>query len=160
MMRFITVDPGLGGAVSCIDQDMQLVLCRDLPTIAIGKLQWIDANDLTSILMECRNGTPAQITVERAQPMPKQGTSSTFTTGCVMGSILAACQRLAVPLHVVSAAQWKRVMGLGADKAESISRAKLLFPDAPLTLKRHHDRAESLLLAEYARRVFTGQVAT
>jgi hypothetical protein len=32
--------------------------------------------------------------------------------------------------------------------------ARNLFPDAMLKLKKHHGRAEALLIAEYARRTF------
>jgi crossover junction endodeoxyribonuclease RuvC len=91
--------------------------------------------------------------------MPKQGSVSTFTGGVVLGSILAACQRIAIPLELVSAATWKRTMGLDADKAKSLDRARLLFPGADLARKRDHGRAEALLLAEYSRRTFVGKAA-
>ncbi len=91
--------------------------------------------------------------------MPGQGVSSTFTTGCVLGSILAACQRIAIPLHLVTAASWKRSMGLDSSKSASLDKARLLFPDADLARAKDHNRAEALLLAECSRRVFVGTVA-
>jgi hypothetical protein len=33
--------------------------------------------------------------------------------------------------------------------------ARELFPDAMLNLKKHHGKAEALLIAEYARRTFS-----
>ena len=145
----IGIDPGLTGAIAAMDDQAQLILCADLPVIRSGKLAWIDANELTSLLMQCRNGRPAQILVERSQAMPGQGVSSTFCTGVVLGSILAACQRVAIPLHLVTAAVWKRSMGLGADKSASLDKARLLFPTAELDRVKDHNRAEALLLAYY-----------
>jgi crossover junction endodeoxyribonuclease RuvC len=149
MTLTIGIDPGLTGAIAAIDEASQLILCADLPVIRSGKLAWIDSNDLTSLLMRCRDGRPAQILIERSQPMPGQGVSSTFCTGVVLGSILAACQRVAIPLHLVTAAVWKRSMGLGADKSASLDKARLLFPTAELDRVKDHNRAEALLLAYY-----------
>jgi crossover junction endodeoxyribonuclease RuvC len=155
----IAIDPGLTGAIAAIDDQAQLILCADLPVIRDHKLAWIHSNELTSLLMLCRDGRPARITVERSQSMPGQGVSSTFTTGCVLGSILAACQRIAIPLHLVTAASWKRSMGLDSSKSASLDKARLLFPDADLARAKDHNRAEALLLAECSRRVFVGTVA-
>jgi hypothetical protein len=159
-MIFVALDPGLTGAIAAIDDQAQLILCADLPVIRSGKLAWVDSNELTSLLLQCRDGRPARITVERSQAMPGQGVSSTFCTGVVLGSILAACQRIAVPLDIVTAAVWKRSMGLDSSKPASLDRARLLFPTADLARVKDHNRAESILLAEYSRRAFNvGQVA-
>lgn len=151
MTLTIGIDPGLTGAIAAIDSDAQLILCADLPVIRSGKLAWIDANELTGLLMQCCGGRSAQILLERAQSMPGQGVSSTFTTGVVLGSILAACQRIAVPLHLVTAAVWKRSMGLTSNKTASLDKARLLFPTAELDRVKDHNRSEALLLAYYGR---------
>jgi len=152
---FIGIDPGVTGALAAIDDQSQLILCADLPVIRSGKLTWIDADELTTLLMTARNGRPARIIVERAQPMPGQGISSTFGYGVVLGSILAACQRIAIPLDLVPAAVWKRAMALDSQKAGSLDKARLLFPTAELDRKKDHNRAEALLIAEYGRRIVT-----
>jgi crossover junction endodeoxyribonuclease RuvC len=149
LVILIGIDPGLTGAIAAIDEDAQLILCADLPVIRSGKLAWIDSNELTNLLMRCRDSRPAQIMLERSQPMPGQGVSSTFCTGVVLGSILSACQRVAIPLHIVTAAVWKRSMGLGSDKSASLDKARLLFPTAELDRKKDHGRAEALILAYY-----------
>lgn len=159
-MIYLGIDPGLTGAIAAIDDQAQLILCADLPVIRSGKVAWIDSNELTGLLIQCRSGRPAQITVERSQAMPRQGVSSTFTTGVVLGSILAACQRLAVPLHLVGASVWKRNMALDSSKTASIDKARLQFPTAELSRKKDHNRAEALLLAEYSRRTFNGKAAS
>lgn len=60
---------------------------------------------------------------------------------------------LKIPVEHVTPRKWKQAMGLlKADKAQSFKTAQALFPNADLRLVKHHDRAEALLLAEYARR--------
>ena len=158
-MIHIAIDPGLTGALGAIDDQANLILCADLPVTRHGKLAWIDANDLTDLLMTARDGRAARITVERSQSMPGQGVSSTFCIGVVLGSILAACQRIAVPLELVTAAAWKNAMGLDSQKSTSLDRARLLFPTAELDRKKDHNRAEALILAEYSRRQWIGKEA-
>jgi len=151
---FIAIDPGLTGAIAAVDSDAELVLCADLPVIRNGKLAWIDGPELVSRLIEARQGRPAQILVERSQSMPGQGVSSTFTIGVVLGSILAACQYIAMPLHLIPAATWKRALGLSRDKGASLDKARLWYPTADLDRVKDHNRAEAILLAEYGRRTF------
>ena len=158
-MIHIAIDPGISGAIAAIDDQANLILCADLPIIRSGKLVWIDANDLTDLLMTARNGRAARITIERSQSMPGQGVSSTFCIGVVLGSILAACQRIAVPMDLVTAAAWKNAMGLDSQKSTSLDRARLLFPTAELDRKKDHNRAESLLLCEFSRRQWAGKEA-
>jgi len=58
-------------------------------------------------------------------------------------------------LTYVYPAQWKKYYGLlHADKEESIEKAIELFPSAKefLILKKHHNRAEALLIANYLRK--------
>jgi crossover junction endodeoxyribonuclease RuvC len=162
-MIFIAIDPGLTGAIAAIDDQAQLILCEDLPVIRHGKLAWIDSNELTSLLMTAREGKgrprPARIILERSQAMPGQGVSSTFCICVILGSLLAACQRVAVPLDLVTASAWKGAMGLNSQKFASLDRARLAFPTAELDRKKDHNRAEALLLAEYSRRAWTRDVA-
>ena len=158
-MIHIGIDPGIFGAVGAIDDQANLIFCADLPVISQGKLRWIDAPELTSLLMKAKDGHAARITVERSQAMPGQGVSSTFCIGVVLGSILAACQQVAVPIDLVSAAQWKNAMGLNTDKAASLSLARLQFPTADLDRKKDHNRAEALCIALWALKSWSGKVA-
>jgi hypothetical protein len=52
---------------------------------------------------------------------------------------------------------WKPKMGLNKDKNKSLLKARGMFPNAELSLAKHHDRAEALLLCEYMRRVHAGK---
>ncbi len=51
---------------------------------------------------------------------------------------------------------WKRKMGISSDKERSLRTARKLFPFAPLSRKKDHNRSEALLLAVYCRRLFGG----
>ena len=156
-MIHIAIDPGLTGAIAAIDDQAQLILCEDLPVIRDGKLAWIDSNELTSLFLQILQGRPSRVLVERSQAMPGQGVSSSFCIGVVMGSILAACQRIAAPLELVMPQTWKRAMGLDSSKGKSLDKARLLFPTAELSRKKDHNRAEALLLGEYSRRLWVGK---
>ena len=155
-MIFAGLDPGVSGALAVIDDDGQLVTLADLPIIRDGKLAFVDAPALVSLMIEARQGRAARIYVERVSAMPGQGVASTFSFGVGFGSLLAACRFVAMPLELVTPATWKRALGLSSDKRASLGKARLLFPTAELHLAKHDGRAEALLIAEYGRRQFTG----
>jgi crossover junction endodeoxyribonuclease RuvC len=146
------VDPGaISGAYAVLDESASLLEVDDLPTIASGKLRWVDAPALLSRLIELKAGRPMVAMVERQGARPGQGLSSTFTSATAFGSLLATLQMVGCSIELVTAASWKAAIGgLSQDKSASIDRARLLFPGAPLDRKKDHGRAESLLLAHYA----------
>ena len=94
--------------------------------------------------------------VERAQPMPKQGISSTAKYMRHFGIFEAVAACLQVRYIEVSPSQWKRDMGLTKDKNDSIRLCERLFPNIDLVLphcrKPHDGIAEAALIAEWARR--------
>jgi hypothetical protein len=55
----------------------------------------------------------------------------------------------------VTPQRWKRFYGLTSDKTACLAMARNLYPDAPLKLAKHHNRAESLLIARWAQRNLT-----
>lgn len=142
------VDPGLTGAIAALDIAGTLIALEDLPVIRDRSLAWVDAALLPRIL-EFKAGRPITAIVERQQAMPRQGVSSSFTTGVAFGSLLAILQVAACGIEFVTAATWKRAMGLSSDKRASLDKARLLFPTADLSLTKHDGRAEALLLAHY-----------
>ena len=164
-MIFMGFDPGLTGAFAAIDDAGQVIAVHDLPIIRDGKLAFVDAPALVGHMIEARQGRPARIYVERVSAMPRQGVASSFAFGVAssfafgvgFGSLLAACRFLAMPLELVTPAQWKRAMGLSSDKRASLDKARLLFPTAELHLAKHDGRAEGLLLAEHGRRQMTAR---
>ena len=150
-MLTLGVDPGLSGAVALLDADGAVELLADLPVIRDRSLAWVDGGALQSMLLGAIRGRPCRAVVERVSAMPKQGIASAFTFGVGLGSILGVLQALHLPLELVTAASWKRGLGLSSDKRASLHKARLLFPSADLGLAKHDGRAEALLLAYYVQ---------
>lgn len=146
MSNIIGIDPGLFGAVAVLSERGEFRNVHDLPIICDRALSWIDGDQLRTLLLEAG---PGRVIVERVSAMPKQGVSSSFRFGLGFGSILSVVQALQMPLEFVTASQWKRALGLSADKKASLHKARLLFPDAELHLAGHHGRAEALLIARW-----------
>ena len=145
----IGVDPGaVSGAYAAL-HDGVLLEVDDLPTIASGKLRWVDGPELLGRLLALKDGRPLIAVVERPGARPGQGLSSTFTSACSFGALLATLQIAGCSIELVTAAQWKREAGLDRDKGRSLDAARLKFPTASLDRKKDHGRAESLLLAAW-----------
>jgi crossover junction endodeoxyribonuclease RuvC len=145
----IGIDPGLSGGIAALFSDGDAIAC-DLPVISDRSLSWIDGAKLQGMLLGwISNGVRATCVVERVSSMPGQGVASSFQFGVGFGSILSVVQTLRVPLELVTPAVWKRALGLSGDKSASLNKARLLFPSADLSLKKHDGRAEALLLAHW-----------
>ena len=148
MTVFIGIDPGLNsGAWGCLDHNSQFIDCGDI--IAIDGR--IDVIDLKARLLLARSAHDCEIIVENVFVMPGQGMASTGRFMRAAGAIEAVCQ-LTATTHFVRPGAWKKAMGLDPDKNYSLDMARELWPTAPLKLKKHHGRAEALLIAEWLRR--------
>jgi crossover junction endodeoxyribonuclease RuvC len=148
-MLTLGIDPGISGAVGALNADGSFHCCFTLPAIRDKSLSWIDGQQLTSQLLQAMDGQPARVVIERVASRPGQGVASCFGFGVTYGSILAAIQVLRLPLTFVTPAVWKRDLSLGKDKNAARHKAQLLWPTADLSLVKHHNLAESLLLAHW-----------
>jgi hypothetical protein len=140
-VRFVGIDPGASGAIGVLDEHGALVCVHDLPVFD-GRL---DVRNLRALLPDGR----LLFVVEDPNAMPRQGVSSSFKFGRTVGECQAFAKLTGDEMTLVSPAKWKRDMRLSADKEQVLRRARELYPDAPISLKRHHDRAEALLLARW-----------
>jgi crossover junction endodeoxyribonuclease RuvC len=143
------LDPGLSGALAILNEDGTLDSVHDLPVVRDGKLAWIDGGRLQSMLIDGQRGRTAKAFVERVHAMPKQGVSSSFNFGVGFGSVLSILQARHVSIELVQPMLWKRATGLTSDKNASLDKARILFPTAELSLKKHDGRAEAILLARW-----------
>lgn len=151
-MLTIGIDVGVSGAIAVVESNGSLVTLQDLPIVVYGKLKWVDAPELVSIIREARQGRPAQAFVEHVHAMPKLSTVAANAMGRTFGSVVAAVQMAGVSLELVSPQKWKRDLGVTSDKDGSLSRARCLFPTADLHRVKDHNRAEALLIVHYAQR--------
>ena len=149
----IGIDPGLTGAIAVLNAAGSLLALHDMPVQATttGRNE-ISASALADLLRQYPN-TPA--TIERVGARPGEGAVGAFSFGHGFGTVLAVLATLSHPTRLVQPAVWKRWAAIppGADKQAAIGVAARMVPTAAshLTLKKHHGRADAVLLAEYGR---------
>lgn len=151
-------DPGLDGAVSFIDADGGCDIA-DLPTVKLpgsGMVhRELDGKQLADLLRaRLPAGVPVTAYIEEQRAMGGKD-NALQTQGSVMhtyGVIKGVLGAMGIRFRIVTPHQWKSLYGIGSDKKVSMSTALRLYPDAPLTLAKHHNRAESLLVAHYGMR--------
>ena len=151
-MFIVGIDPGLTGAIGFL-RDGFFVAVEDMPTVAKGSgsvKNEVSPSGLKQLLY--KHTQPEEtvvIALERVNAMPGQGVSSVFSLGDSFGCARSTAALMGSELHYVSPVTWKRYFKLESDKEQSRSLATRLFPEAPLTLKKHSDRAEALLIARW-----------
>jgi len=150
----IGIDPGLTGAIAALDFRGTLLSVRDMPTMQVGAgsakvKRCVNGAALSDILrdMSSGNSDDVLVVVERVSAMPGQGVAGVFslgeTAGCIRG-VLAARRHA---MEYVSPRTWKRHFGMTADKEQARAKAIWLYPSAPLSRVKDHNRAEAILLA-------------
>ena len=154
--RILGIDPGTRGGLAIITLDNgaapRLVDAIDIPVMGTGAKERVDVIALRAWMLTHK---PQHAYIERAQAMPKQGSSSGFKYGRATGSIEAVLACCEIPTTIVEPALWKKAHHLrGKDKEGGRQRAIQLFPAAHALLarKRDHGRAEASLIALFGAR--------
>lgn len=147
MNYFIGIDPGQTGAVALLSDSCVV--------------QFKDYDEPLAVLMEMLSWVQTYrvkiIALEEVHSMPKQGVASTFKFGGNFGWYKGALDMislfLGIPWCLVRPQEWQRGVcsGKGAD-ADSLTVARRMYPDADLSLKKHHGRADALLIAAWAKK--------
>lgn len=149
-MIYIGIDPGKNGAITVMNQLSQS-----------GRI-YIEAKPfsedvLISLCKEISEEPSKKCCLEKVNAMPGQGVTSMFNFGQNFGFIQGVLKSFEIPYQLVTPQRWKKEFGITADKNTSIECAKRLFPN--ISLKRTErcrkdddGIAESMLMAEYARR--------
>ena len=151
---YIGVDPGsVSGALGALDHQGNYLEAFDIEHRDKHILALVFKSRILSVV-DPKEG--AEICMEQVHSMPGQGVSSTFAFGRAVGVISAVCELSRWPVHLVSPRKWKAHFHLSADKNESLDMARYLWPEAKLTLKKHGNKAEALLIAEYLRHELHG----
>jgi crossover junction endodeoxyribonuclease RuvC len=109
--------------------------------------------DPAGLITLLRQHVPAEeavcVALERVNAMPGQGSSSIFSLGDSFGSARASIAGCRFETVYMTPSQWKKHFKLTSDKEMSRALAIRMFPEAPLNLKKHSDRAEALLMARW-----------
>ena len=157
-MNYLGIDPGLSGAVALIHEDGSAAV-MDAPTIWVtkgkGRRRQYILQELFRLLGIFAEGG-AVAALEEGIAMPRQSSTSTFSTGYGQGIYEMALVALRIPYERVRPQAWKKVMIAGAgvkDKKAAYLQAQRLFPDIELGSRSDHGRAEALLIAEFRRRM-------
>ncbi len=154
----VGVDPGLSGAICFMLSDGTYESVHDIPIMAKGKgksrvKNQINAPALAKLiqneLMNMDGIRMAKVYLERVSSMPGQGVASVFSLGDTAGALRGIIGALGIPMELVAPQVWKKYYRLGKDKEISRAKAIELYPQAPLELKRFHNRAEAILIARY-----------
>lgn len=97
-------------------------------------------------------GHDVLVTLEHASSRPKDGKAQAFSFGYDFGSWEMALVALGLPYQTVTPAKWRvEMVGQGKPKAESLKKARRLFPSVSLPLAKDEAKAEALLIAEWQR---------
>lgn len=159
MTMILGIDPGVTGACALIGPSTSSIYgLVDMPTVIANKSsnrQMVNAYALAETIRRWVHEAKGEIVAvtENVNAMPEQGVASVFAFGKAYGATIGVIAALGVSLEIVTPQRWKKHYGLSADKEQARELAVRLFPTAHLTLKRHHNRAEALLIARYYREV-------
>lgn len=144
----IGIDPGNTGALAFmkISGEVEVV---DMPLMANGKKQQVNASELTKIISS-RLQPNTRAIVEKVSAMPGQGVSSMFNFGMGYGVIQGVLAALGVPYTLCTPQRWKKAATLiGKDKDNARTLAQQLYPNAPLGRKKDIGRADAILIARF-----------
>lgn len=166
-MIIVGIDAGSKGAIAFLDSESYALLAvYDIPVdmVQVGKHNRprVARTELLSILNSARG---AHVFVERPEGRPMRftdkrtggtesrqpGAAGMLSLGENYGCILMAATAVEMRLTEIRPGQWKRAIGTGAAKDDSIRRAIELFPAMRDRFARKKDdgRAEAALIAYY-----------
>lgn len=160
----VGIDPGLGGALVTLGSNSDTPFFYDTPILKIGKRKDYDILEMKRILfsinpLSCVDG--CHVFLEKVHAMPQNGSIGNFRLGYGFGIWLALIVGVGLPYTLVIPQRWKKTLmdGMGKEKDASRQRAMQLFPKAvdKLNLKKHHGRADALLIAAFGRQSQLGR---
>ncbi|KAM0836651.1 hypothetical protein ACQ4PT_062169 [Festuca glaucescens] len=153
------IDPDTRGAIAVLSPDGSSQVF-DNPFVHIMVSEFtrkrLDTKSIIQLLrsLDAPLGTTAYI--EKSSPFPTDGKLGWWSTGFSYGLWIASLVASGFSVVPVTSQTWKAYFGLTrseSPKDDSRQAATILFPDMALSLKlkKHHGRAEALLLAAYGK---------
>ena len=153
-MIIFGIDPGLGGAISVLE-NKKVIEVFDMPTMIDGKKnkRQVNGAQVTNIIKERLNGDEEIIVVvEHVNAMPGQGVTSMFNFGQSFGVIKGICAALSLPIYFVRPMKWKKHFNLiKTNKDASRTKAIEVYPEisSKLSRKKDSNKADAILIARY-----------
>ena len=151
-MILAAIDPGLTGAIAYVDES-GLIDVFDLPVVDKRISSALFSEMVRKVKVDGAYFPVKHVCIEDVHAGPKDGRVGAFKFGRTLGNLEACAATLHVPITYVQPATWKRKMGLMRQDKEASRRLAIdRHPDFAdlLKLKKHHGRAEAILIADYA----------
>jgi hypothetical protein len=162
-MSWAGIDPGFTGAIAWLNDAGRSITLVDTPVIEVpyvknGKRRKRQEFDIREICKIFRANRPDFVALESVTARSGQGVTSMFRFGHGLGMWEGVLTALGIDYAKVLPVEWKKKFGLlSKDKEKNKDASRLFaiaeFPAQALNLrfKKHHGRADALLLAEYGR---------
>jgi crossover junction endodeoxyribonuclease RuvC len=148
LTKIVGCDPGINGAVACIDTEEWSIGIHEMPREpGRGDKNAVSPVGVAQLLIEL---DPDYVFVEDVWAFAGQGITSSFNFGRALGIVLGASASRAI-LTMVRPQEWKAHTKTPKNKNEARRRAMQLFPCAAQMFSRVKDdgRAEAAILAFY-----------
>jgi len=145
----------MSGSMSVVTVSGVWLQTLDFPKISWGKGRYeLDGAAIQDLLDDLYDKTVV-VGMETVNAGATQSRLTAFSFGAAYATVRQICRASRFSLWMVRPQEWKREFGLiKASKDDGISVATALFPDSLKTIGRNHNRADSLMIAEYTRRVY------
>jgi hypothetical protein len=156
----IGIDPGLNGGLGVINFATGAASVFDIPTVPLPGAglvrRRVDGRKLTDLIRAAvPAGESVMVVCEMVRAMGGKNNSIQTQASLTrtLGAIEAVLDVMRVKPRMVEPQVWKRFYKLGRSKTASLVVARKLFPKCTgLSLAKHHNKAESLLIANWAAR--------
>ena len=135
---YIGIDPGKTGAMAILDNKGKYINILDFGQEGLMPAL-IDYAPVVKFAY-----------LEKVHSVPGQGVVSTFSFGENFGWWQGVLGSLGIPYTTSRPQDWMKKYSLQKSSASDkpgLEVARKLFPEAPLRLKKHHNRADALLIA-------------
>ena len=150
-MLIMGIDPGNTGGISIVETKIdalpKIAYSLKMPVIQLYGKKIIDSQKIHNELSHF----DIDVTImEKVHAMPRQGVTSSFQFGRNFGGIETLSYLFSKRVDYVAPAIWKKSLGLGSSKKESLDLARLKFGNSDLwNVKSNDGIAEAALLTLY-----------
>ena len=129
-MLILGIDPGTSGGIAIVKVENKklptIIFGSKIPIVTIYGKKIIDTKRVVSKL---NNFSLDIAIIEKVHAMPRQGVTSSFQFGRSFGSIETLSYLHSKRVDYVAPAVWKKFLGLGSTKKDSLDLARLKFGD-------------------------------
>lgn len=151
-MSVMGIDPGISSAIGIIDGEEAKYF--QLRAKKVKKKNEFDLEEFIEIYNTCLSSMDISVVaIEKVHTMPGQGIASSGKFMKIAGMIEGIVAHSGINYELISPVSWKKFCMPGAkkDKYESIVYAKTLYPNLEFKYKYHHNSADAILIAHYAK---------